>query len=293
MLPALLGLAACSADLSEKPAEWWHETVGGKIAEQRPPPPGMKDPYPNLATIPPKPPAADTVAWNRLTAGLTSDRIAASQAAALAPIPAPSSHAPAAPLFGAGAPPKPQEAGASAALEATTTPPSAPGKAPPPAKPPAPPVVPLAELQSPPPPTLAQAAGVPLPPLPTQEPARPGFAPGPPPPLTAVTAAPPREVPRPGAGSLVDFSAGSTDLTESALDLVKTLVAARGEHGIAVIGHGDAASVDPLVQSQALDLALRRAQSLATALVAQGVPYAALRIDAEAAGRGASLRLLQ
>jgi outer membrane protein OmpA-like peptidoglycan-associated protein len=47
------------------------------------------------------------------------------------------------------------------------------------------------------------------------------------------------------------------------------------------------------VQSDALKLGLSRAQALATALVAQRVPYAMLRLSAESAGRGASLRLLQ
>jgi outer membrane protein OmpA-like peptidoglycan-associated protein len=288
----LLSLSACSRDISEKPAAWWHETIGGKINEQRPAPPGDKDPYPNLATIPPKPPPADAASWNRLTAGLTADRIVARQAAALAPIPATSVPAATTQLVD----PKSPDPGASAALQATTSPPSALETGPPNAKSPAlsqtASAAPLPELQTPPTPPPAAYTGDLLPPLPTREPPRPDFAPGPPPRLVAVTVAPPREVPRP-AGDSVDFSPGSTDLTLPALELIQTLAAGRGDHGIAVIGYGGAATADPLVQSQALDLAMRRAQALATALVAQGVPYAALRIDAEAAGRGAILRLLQ
>jgi len=74
---------------------------------------------------------------------------------------------------------------------------------------------------------------------------------------------------------------------------VKALAADRGDHGIAIIGYGGATSSDPVAQSDALSLGLSRAQALATALVAQGVPYAMLRLNAEAAGRGATLRLLQ
>ena len=32
------------------PVSWWHDLQGGKIAEERPPPPGADQPYPNLAS---------------------------------------------------------------------------------------------------------------------------------------------------------------------------------------------------------------------------------------------------
>ena len=52
-------LAGCSSVPSSiNPVSWWHDLQGGKIAEQRPPPPGADQPYPNLATVPPKPAAA-------------------------------------------------------------------------------------------------------------------------------------------------------------------------------------------------------------------------------------------
>jgi outer membrane protein OmpA-like peptidoglycan-associated protein len=91
----------------------------------------------------------------------------------------------------------------------------------------------------------------------------------------------------------VDFSEKSAALNDPALAEVKALAAARGDRGIAITGYGGATSSDPVVQSDAVSLGLSRAQALATALVAQGVPYAMLRLNAEAAGRGASLRLLQ
>jgi len=97
----------------------------------------------------------------------------------------------------------------------------------------------------------------------------------------------------PPAGIGIDFSPNSAALDDPALAEVKALADSRGDRGIAVTGYGGATSSDPVVQSDALKLGLSRAQALATALVAQGVPYAMLRVNAESAGRGASLRLLQ
>jgi outer membrane protein OmpA-like peptidoglycan-associated protein len=91
----------------------------------------------------------------------------------------------------------------------------------------------------------------------------------------------------------IDFPKGSATLDDPALAAVKMLAASRGDRGIAVTGFGDATTSDAVGQSAALGLGLSRAQALATALVAQGVPYARLRLNAEAAGRGATLRLLQ
>jgi outer membrane protein OmpA-like peptidoglycan-associated protein len=97
----------------------------------------------------------------------------------------------------------------------------------------------------------------------------------------------------PEVGTEVDFAQNSAVLNDPALTEVKALAAARGDHGIAITGYGGATSSDPVAQSDAVSLGLSRAQALATALVAQGVPYAMLRLNAEAAGRGASLRLLE
>ena len=62
------------------------------------------------------------------------------------------------------------------------------------------------------------------------------------------------------------------------------MAADRGDRGIAITGYGGATSSDPVAQSDALSLGLSRAQALATALVAQGVPYAMLRLNAEVCG---------
>jgi outer membrane protein OmpA-like peptidoglycan-associated protein len=74
---------------------------------------------------------------------------------------------------------------------------------------------------------------------------------------------------------------------------VKAFAGKRGKGAIVVTGFGDATSSDPTAQSAALVLALARAQAVADALKQDGVPDNAVRINAEASGRGASLRLIQ
>ena len=62
---------------------------------------------------------------------------------------------------------------------------------------------------------------------------------------------------------------------------------------IAVTGYGDAASSDPAGAVRGAEPGLARAQSIVEALKAAGVPGNAIRVSAEASGRGASLHLLQ
>jgi outer membrane protein OmpA-like peptidoglycan-associated protein len=286
-----IGLAGCSNNNpGSSPVGWWDKSVGGKVAQQRPAPPGYNDPYPNLATVPAKPAVPNTAEWNKRTTGLVTDRIKADQAAALAPIPA------VAATPGQQSPTPPgQEPAASAALVGVTPPPPAngptapngvTGKAPPTAAVPGS-AAPGASGQT----TAERIANGQLPALPVEAPPRPGIAPPPPPPLVPITVTPP--VAAPELGTDVDFSQNSAALNDPTLAEVKALAAARGDHGIAITGYGGATSSDPVAQSDALSLGLSRAQALATALVAQGVPYAMLRLNVEAAGRGASLRLLQ
>jgi outer membrane protein OmpA-like peptidoglycan-associated protein len=307
---ALLALgivSGCSNYHQKGPEAWYHENVGGAISNQRPSPPGQDDPYPNLATVPPKPPPADVGAWNRMTAGLMTDRVNARQAAALAPIPAPASAAVQTPATPAathktpqptGAQPQPppvEQPGASAALVGASAPPAASSPA---KRSVAAPFAVPADTR--PPPILSSAAAAQLvangqlPPLPAQEPPRPDIAPAPPAPAVPITATPPVVAPPPHTGGdQVDFDRGSAKLLDPALARVKALAAERGDRGIAITGYGDATSAGASEQSDALGLGLSRAQSLATALVAQGVPFARLRLNAESAGRGASLRLLE
>ena len=47
--------------------DWWHRQQGGVIASERPPPPGVGDPYPNLATVPARPTPTDAASRRALT----------------------------------------------------------------------------------------------------------------------------------------------------------------------------------------------------------------------------------
>jgi outer membrane protein OmpA-like peptidoglycan-associated protein len=110
----------------------------------------------------------------------------------------------------------------------------------------------------------------------------------------AMAAASMPPAPAVSAGTIsIEFVTGSADLPPGANDLLKQLVARRGQAVIAVTGHGEAASNDPAAQSAALTLALARAQATAKALTGDGVPDAAVRVGAEAGGRGADARLIQ
>jgi outer membrane protein OmpA-like peptidoglycan-associated protein len=300
------GMSVGGCSDNSGPIAWWHDAVGGKIAEQRPPPPGSTDPYPSLASVPARPTAADSAEWNQRTAGLVTDRIKADQTAALAPMTAPAT-ARGTPGTSQLPPTAPdQEPAASAALVGVTPPQPAvvpPGPTPgqttaqrgtnsqaPVAAGPAsgPAVAPSSYVG---PNSAQRVANGRLPALPAGVPPRPGIAPPPPPPLVPPTVTPPLAAPQ--AGIAVDFAQNSTTLTDPALAEVKALARSRGDRGIAITGYGGATSSDPLVQSNGIKLGLSRARALANALVAQGVPYAMLRLNAEAAGRGASLRLLQ
>ena len=89
------------------PVSWWHDLQGGKIAEQRPPPPGADQPYPNLATVPPKPAEPDRAALANIANALIADRTNAQHIAAAAPIADPSSPSASPALFGSGTVPPP------------------------------------------------------------------------------------------------------------------------------------------------------------------------------------------
>jgi len=299
------------------PVNWWHRQEGGKIAEERPAPPGADAPYPNVGTVPAKPSPPDTEALKKLTDSLIADRTNAQHAAQAAPLADPSSPGASPGLFGVGtappppppstaAPPAPGSSGASATPVASASIPAA--TAPPPAPEPRVPVqsVPLqapAATPAPGAPATVAAAGTaaaavatpaPIPPqpdLPAVPPPRPPEA-GPAP-AAAVVPAP---MPPPAAGAssaAIVFVEGSTTLSAPAADEVKAFAAKRGNGVIVVTGYGDAASSDPAAQSSALSVGLARATAVADALKADGVPANLVRVNAEASGRGASLRLLQ
>ena len=96
-----------------------------------------------------------------------------------------------------------------------------------------------------------------------------------------------------GNAARVAFAPGVATLSPEDIDVVKTFAGRRGNAVIAVTGFGDAAGNDITAQTNALGLGLSRAQAVANALTSAGVPQSAIRVGAEAAGRGARLLLLQ
>ncbi|HUN41533.1 MAG TPA: OmpA family protein [Acetobacteraceae bacterium] len=347
------------------PVVWWHDLQGGAIAQQRPPPPGANQPYPNLATIPPRPTPPDQKELAAITQGLVADRAHADYLAASSPVADPSSPTASPALFGQGTMPPPPAATpptpaagtasgspgvASASLPAASAPPQPPmpanGIAPPPQ---AAPLRPVQSMPLSPPPGAAppvqtasatppvqsmktaapsQTAGTtgaavppgnatvatntplappgtaitpppasaPPPPIPVKPPAPPSMAgPGAPamtPPAKVAINVPPTP-PRQANATMIEFVTGSATLPPGAAGVLKEIVAKRGSAVIAVTGYGDASSDDPAAQSAALSLGLARAQAVANVLTGDGVPQTAVRVGAEAAGRGASVRLVQ
>jgi outer membrane protein OmpA-like peptidoglycan-associated protein len=61
---------------------------------------------------------------------------------------------------------------------------------------------------------------------------------------------------------------------------------------VEVVGFGDATDSTPQVQAEGVDLALARARAMAAALNAAGVPPSAIRMSAQADGRGGAARLI-
>lgn len=168
---ALLLSGCSSLPSSMNPVSWWHDLQGGKIAEERPPPPGADQPYPNLASVPPKPEQPDRAALANIAKALIADRTNAQHVAAAAPLPDPSSPNASPGLFGRGTvtppppPPPPGTQTASATMPAAQAPPAP--AAPPPAAP-APAKAPVAAVQSTPleaPPPTAQTATNPAAPV--------------------------------------------------------------------------------------------------------------------------------
>jgi len=316
-------LAGCSTISSMNPVNWWHRQEGGKIAEDRPPPPGADQPYPNMATVPAKPTPPNQEELKKLTDSLVADRTNAQHAAQSAPLADPSSPTASPSLFGVGTAPPPPPSGvaaagssppgtgakggggsgtpvASASLPAVTAPATPPSPAPrkavqstPLGAPPS-----AAGQAGPAPATPASstaaapsvALGGPLPALPSGPPPRPAAA-GAPPAETVRPTPMPAAPARPSA--TIVFLERASNLTPPAADEVKAFAAKRGTATISIIGYGDSTSNEPDAQSAALNLGLSRAIAILDALKADGVPGTSIRVSAEASGRGAALQLLQ
>ncbi len=303
-----LTLAGCSSTPdSINPVVWWHQLQGGAIAEQRPPPPGADQPYPNLASVPDRPASPDMKLHQQIAAALVADRANAQREAASAPLADPSSPTASPALFGRGtippAPPPGQSDAPSASLQAATAPPA---PAAPPASAPAaetaPQRAPVGAVQTTPRAAASEGdAATALPSLSAAPPGRPSIpgvdtaAAAPPAPPRAAAVAPsavaaPKQV---GAAVPIAFAPGSSTLPTDSVTALRLLASRRQRATVMVSGFGEAVSSDPQAQSDALTLALSRAQVMAAALAAAGVPAASVRVDAQAAGRGGAARLVE
>lgn len=311
----LLALASCSSN-GTNPIDWWHGLEGGRIADERPPAPNADAPYPNLASVPARPAPSDSAARGAIANALVADRSNAQYAAGLNPLPAAPSPAarPAQPT------PRPADDSTSGAtLPAAAAPPPRGPLGPPQAPLPNVPVTaprraPTQAVQSaalPPPadrasaPSAAAVSSEPrpadpvasLPPIPDAPPPPPNLSGAPkataptPPPVAPPPPPPKPVVVVPGAPVLIGFPAGSATLPVDSLAALKILTRQRGDATIEVTGYGEANGSDANAQSAALPLAFARARAIAANLLAAGVPSAAIRVNAEAQGRGGAARL--
>src|SRR3954454_1563470 len=102
----LLLLGGCTVPKEVAPLEIWRR-VSGAADQGRLPPPGMDDPSPNLATVPPRPERPSAESRAALTAALAADRGRSREPIALRQVPAgPAAPSPGSPLV-PGAPPRP------------------------------------------------------------------------------------------------------------------------------------------------------------------------------------------
>jgi outer membrane protein OmpA-like peptidoglycan-associated protein len=279
-------MAACAHDPLDTPVNWWHDLVGGEIAANRPPPPGADQPYPYLGTIPKKPTLPSASFRETVQTRLTEQRDDTQRLAARTPIVLTAVSTPPPP------PPKPSDAPAADTANA-----SLPGADAPPPKPAA---VAAGAAQS----DAGPAAGTPVilagaplgseegPPIPGAPPQPPTFegvpaqpAPTPPPPL-------PAHLPPKLAGSVVLFAPANAILDPSQTETLKEVAGDRGHGQIGIEGHGETQADSPAAQAAALELGIKRAQAIATKLVALHVPQDKMQLGATAFGRDASVHLI-
>lgn len=257
LCPILLGgvLAGCG-DKPVGPESWWHSYEGGLIAQDRPPPPLATAPYPNFAGMPPRPKLLSEKQRDTQIAGLDEARNLSLAAAASAPLPVAAATAPK---------PAPQPS----AQASTMTTPAATAVPPPAAPAAAAPVVinnqapVIADIDHPP-----------------------ALAASPPPRVDLLGAAPTA-----AAGEADDFkhlsvgfANGSSVLPPAALPGLIAFAQAHPGKIIALGGHGDPGMAD----DQGLALGWTRAQTVAAALIAAGVPQSDLRYATHASFKGGS-----
>lgn len=296
----------------ETPIDWWHDLQGGRIAQDRPPPPGATDPYPNLSSVPARPTPTDATTRRALTEQLAAERDRTQRAATRDPIvaagapaavaaakaaaapkaaPAPTGITPTGTTPGKAAAPGAPAGGAPAGTIPAAAPDDEPSKAvldaatAPPAT--APPATPRSSARGAP---AAGPGGVPLAsgPLPELPAGAPPIPQLPGLPATAFAPAAPRSLPQ----AVIAFARGSAALPDSADPALRALAARLAGGGMVVQAGGDADGAGPDQQAAAVPLGLARARAIRAALVAAGVPAAAIRIEAAGLGRTGSARLL-
>ena len=312
-------LAGCGPDPVGTPIAWWHSLQGGAIAEQRPPPPGVDDPYPHVGTTPKAPAVPSVAVRDELTQSLLAQRYASTLTDARDPLAAsPDAGArPAGPGRGAGATAAPATGGAAgapagaagggvtgtptgatASLDAAGSPPPAvPGRTPVAPRPP--PLLtpeqqeadePKLAMPAPPPGGVTIDAAAPLPTMPRTPPAPPAF-PNFAIPTTQVAALHPVFGPPPAAD--LAFEPGSDVLEPHARGALLHAASTRGGGRIRVTGYGDARSDAPADQAAALRLAIARATAAAERLETLGVPSSAIVLAGAAFGNGGNVTVLR
>ncbi|APH57263.1 Hypothetical protein GbCGDNIH6_1433 [Granulibacter bethesdensis] len=98
ILGSLLGglsLSGCGRDNGGfNPVGWWHDLKGGAIAGQRPPPPGVDQPYGNFASVPPRPVMPTQAERDKIAGLLAAARSNAEYQAKTDPLPSPNTPSP-------------------------------------------------------------------------------------------------------------------------------------------------------------------------------------------------------
>ncbi|TLU71483.1 hypothetical protein [Lichenicoccus roseus] len=316
ILATPLAASGCGGrDTVDTPVNWWHQLEGGEIAKDRPPPPGVNDPYPHVGTVPAAAPVVASAALRAsVTESLMRQRNLTTRVDANDPLPPPvlpPHPVRPTPANVQAAPTAAPAGGSSATLDAAEATPPAPG-----AQPNAPQTAATGEKPAAGATTPAEDSEpeIAMPAVTVQAdtgpgtvtiPAIPGGPPSSPrlPGLQAEEASAEAHAPvaavlpdyhvAPQTGTQVAF-VGNTDVVQSGETGLVHAVAARRRTGIIVVhGYGEASSSDPEAQADALNLATLRGRAVADMLRTQGVPSRAIQLQADAFGRGASLTLVQ
>lgn len=317
LLMGLLCVAGCaSSPIIKTPVGWYHNLEGGIVAEPRLPVPGNEKSYPYVGLTPTQaPPLPSPTLRSEITDNLTKDRTLSDWQNTVTPLeipkipPAPQQAPPppanAAPSKTETKPQESQESSASFDAVGQTPTPATNQPANPapqtekkaeekpkeeskPTPPPAPVPVVLPELRA-----KIDNQAVVIPAVPVNPPA-PSQFPGFHIPSDANLPAPfkpsalPLEAPK---GELITFPIDSDTPNPGQNGLINSLAWQRQGRTIYVHGYGDANSISPESQSQALSLALLRAKTVAKMLIAHNVPESSIAIRAHAIGHGVRIRM--